>query len=69
MPLVLHEPCDPTPVLGVHKIATYTRFSILKKLDFNPVLDFFGPTSWSGPSLKTMFESKADWERGEEEKR
>ena len=30
LPPVLHEPCSPTPILGVHIIATYAQFSILK---------------------------------------
>ena len=54
LPPVLHEPCGPTPVLGVHGIVTYARFSKLKKPDFNPVLDFHGPTFWAGLSLKTV---------------
>ena len=29
-------------------------FFMLKKSVFIPVLDFHGPTSWSGPSLKTL---------------
>ena len=44
----------PTLVLGVHKIASYARFSILKKPNFNPILDFYGPTSQSGLSLRTL---------------
>ena len=44
----------PTPVLGVHGIATYARFFMLKKPVFIPVFDFHGPTSWSGPVLRTM---------------
>ena len=54
LPPVLHEPCNPTPILGVHRIATYTRFSMLKKLDFNPVPDFHGLTSRSSPGLRTL---------------
>ena len=46
--------CGPTPGLGVHRIATYARFSMFKKPNFNPVPDFHGPTSQSGPVLKTM---------------
>ena len=37
--------CGPTPVLGVHGIATYAPFSLLKKPDFNLVPDFHNPTS------------------------
>ena len=44
----------PTPVLGVHGIATYARFFMLKKPVFIPVSDFHGLTSWSGPVLRTM---------------
>ena len=40
--LVLHESCSPTPILRVHEIATYTRFSMLKKSNFNPVPGFHG---------------------------
>ena len=54
LPLVLHELCSPTSVLGVHGIATYARFFILKKPDFNSVLGFHGPTSRFGLGLKTM---------------
>ena len=46
--------CDPTPVLGVHRIATYARFSMLKKLDFNLIPGFYGPTSRSSLGLKTL---------------
>ena len=49
-----HGSCSPTTVLGVHKIATYGRFSMLKKQDFNSVPGFHNPTFWSGPSLKTL---------------
>ena len=54
LPPVLHEPCGPTLVLGVHGIATYARFSMLKKPDFNPVPSFYGPTSRSSLGLKTL---------------
>ena len=43
LPPILHELCGPTPVLGVHGIATYVRFSMFKKPDFNLVSDFHGP--------------------------
>ena len=46
--------CGPTPVLGVHGIVTYARFFMLKKLIFIPVIGFHGPTSRSGPVLRTM---------------
>ena len=46
--------CDPTPVLGVHRIATYAQFSMLKKLDFNLIPGFYGPTSRSSLGLKTL---------------
>ena len=42
------------PVLGVHRITTYARFSILKKPDFNLVPDFLDPTSGSSPGLKIV---------------
>ena len=54
LPPVLHEPCGPIPILGVHEIATYARFSMLKKLDFNLIPGFHGPTSWFSPGLKTV---------------
>ena len=43
-----------TPVLGVHGIATYARFFMLKKPVFISVLDFHSLTSWSGSVLRTM---------------
>ena len=46
--------CGPTPILGVHEIAIYAQFFMLKKPVFIPVLDFHGPTSQSGPVLRTM---------------
>ena len=46
--------CGPTPVLGVHGIATYAQFFMLKKLVFISVPNFHGPTSRSGPVLRTM---------------
>ena len=54
LPLVLHESCGPTSVLGIHEIATYAQFSMLKKGDFNPVFSFHGTTFQSGPGLKTV---------------
>ena len=54
LPLVLHGLCNPTPILRVHGIATYARFSMLKKLNFNPVPGFHGLTSRSNPGLKTV---------------
>ena len=47
--------CGSTPVLGVHGIATYVRFFMLKKPVFIPIFGFHGPTSRSGPVLRTMF--------------
>ena len=44
----------PTPVLGVHGIATYARFFMLKKPIFIPVLGFHSPISQSSPVLRTM---------------
>ena len=35
LPPVLHEPCGPTLILGVHGIDTYAQFFILKKPYFN----------------------------------
>ena len=46
--------CGPTLVLGVHEIATYAWFSMLKKPDFNLVPGFYDPTSWSGLQLHQM---------------
>ena len=46
--------CGPTPVLGVHEIATYAQFPMLKKPDFNLILGFYGPTSRSGLGLKIV---------------
>ena len=46
--------CDPTLVLGVHEIATYAWFFMLKKPDFNPILGFYGLTSRFGLDLKTL---------------
>ena len=54
LPPVLHGLCNPTPILRVHGIATYARFFMLKKLNFNPVPGFHGPTSRSNPGLKTV---------------
>ena len=50
--------CGPTPVLGVHGIITYARFSLLKKPDFNPVPIIHGSTSWFDPGLKTLILNK-----------
>ena len=44
----------PTPVLGVHGIATYARFFMLKKPVFISVPSFHSPTSRSGPVLRTI---------------
>ena len=44
----------PTSVLGVHRIATYVRFFMLKKTIFILVPNFHGPSSWSDPVLRTM---------------
>ena len=44
----------PTPVLGVHRIATYVQFFLLKKLVFISVPGFHDPTSRFGPVLRTM---------------
>ena len=46
--------CGPTPVLGVHEIATYAQFFMLKKPVFISVLGFYDLTSRSGPILETM---------------
>ena len=54
LPLVLHESCSPTPVLRVHEIATYIRFSMLKNSNFNLVPSFHGPISRSCLSLRTL---------------
>ena len=48
--------CGPTLVLGVHEIATYAQFSMLKKPNFNPIPGFYGPTSQSSPILKTVLQ-------------
>ena len=57
LPSVLHEPCGPTPVLGVQGIATYAWFSMLKKPDFNPIPGFHGSTSRFGLGLRTLVQS------------
>ena len=57
---VLHEPCGPTLVLGVHEIAIYARFgrfSMLKKPNFNSVLGFCSLTSQSGLGLRALLTS------------
>ena len=58
LPSVLHEPCSPTPVSGVHGIATYAWFFMLKKSNFNLILNFHDSNSQSGPSLRTLINSR-----------
>ena len=43
----------PTPILGVHGIATYDLFFMLKKPIFILVFGFHGPIPRSGPILRT----------------
>ena len=45
--------CSPILVLGVHGIATYARFFMLKKLIFIPIPGFHDSTSRSDPVLRT----------------
>ena len=50
---VLTGSYGPTPVLAVYEINKKIRFFMLKKSVFIPVFSFHGPTSRSGPVLKT----------------
>ena len=66
LPPDLHESYDPTSVLGVHGIVTYAWFSMFKKLNFNLVSGFYGPTSRSDPGLRTLQKTSGQgnaWQR------
>ena len=66
LPPDLHESYGPTQVLGVHGIVTYAWFSMLKKLNFNLIFGFHGPTSRSDPGLRTLQKTSGQgnaWQR------